>query len=346
MPETDAERDARHATALQDFFRGRNVPEGDRPTLPAQDTSTRVHLNNAAPGKTSHLGERTAQVLRDNGYADRVVTDPETGKVHFLPSRTVLSDADHAAALRECFDQQNVPEGGRPRLPAKGTQTRTHLDGAAPGKRGQLREQTAQVLRGNGYADRVVTDPETRKVHFLPSRTNLSDADHAAALRECFDQQNVPEGSRPTLPANGTPTGMHLHNAGPGRTSHLGEQTAQVLRGNGYADRVVTDPETRKIHFLPSRIRTVLSDADHAAALRECFDQQNVPEGGRPRLPAWHTPTRVHLNNTASRKTGLGEETAQVLRGNGYADRVVTDPETRKIHFLTGGSRRVGAAGP
>ncbi|MFI6663305.1 hypothetical protein ACIBL8_48525 [Streptomyces sp. NPDC050523] len=346
MPETAAERDARHANALRDFFRGQNVPEGGRPKLPAQGTQTRVHLNNAAPGKNSHLGEETAQVLRDNGYADRVVTDPETRKIHFTLSHPPLSDADHAANLRECFNQQNVPEGGRPKLPVANTPTRTHLDSAAPEGRSHLGEETAQVLRDNGYGDRVVTDPETRKVHFTSGRSRavLSDADHAANLRECFNQQNVPEGGRPKLPVVNTPTGTLLSNAAPGRTGRLGEETAQVLRDNGYGDRVVTDSETRKIHFIP---RTKLSDADHAANLRECFNQQNVPEGGRPTLPARSTQTGLHLSNAAPGRTGrLGEETAQVLRDNGYADRVVTDPETRKIHFLTGGSRRVGAAGP
>ncbi|MFI6663322.1 hypothetical protein ACIBL8_48640, partial [Streptomyces sp. NPDC050523] len=77
----------------------------------------------------------------------------------------------------------------------------------------------------------------------------LSDADHAAALRECFGQQNVPEGGRPALPAQDTPTRKHLTNAAPGGGAHLGEWTAQVLRGNGYADRVVTDPKTSKVHF-------------------------------------------------------------------------------------------------
>ncbi|MGK3945255.1 hypothetical protein ABK046_43750, partial [Streptomyces caeruleatus] len=110
---------AEHAAWLENFFAQQNVQPGRRPALPhPKSSSTGMHLSNAAPGK-GRLAPEVAAVLEGHGYGDRLVTDRNTGKLHFAPgsTKTVLTGAEHAAWLENFFAQQNVGQGQRPALP-------------------------------------------------------------------------------------------------------------------------------------------------------------------------------------------------------------------------------------
>lgn len=196
MPMTGAQ----HAANLEAFFASQNVEPGQLPALPPQKTSTGAHLNQAAPGK-GRLSSEVAAVLRRNGYGDRVVTDSETGKLHFARGRTSLklSGAQHAARLEEFFASQNVEPEQLPALPLQQTPTGEHLHGARLG-RNRLPSEVADVLRRHGYGDRVVRDPTTGKLHFagrFKRRAAVKDAHEsmaasaaAAPVSSGYDQQS------------------------------------------------------------------------------------------------------------------------------------------------------------